>query len=82
MILMTTITTLVPYLFSATAYGIFTLQEKTWKRDGISKIILASLGFLFSMWAIVGCGQETVYWGFIAILAGIPFYIWMKRNQA
>lgn len=81
MILLTTITVLVPYLFSATAYGILILQEKFWKKNGISNIILATLAFLFSMWAIVGCGQETVYWGFIAILAGIPMYVWMKRQQ-
>lgn len=81
MILLTTITVLVPYLFSATAYGILTLQQKFWKKDGSSNVILAILGFLFSMWAIVGCGQETVYWGFIALLAGIPMYVWMKRQQ-
>ncbi|ULQ53989.1 amino acid permease [Flavihumibacter fluvii] len=81
MILMTTITVLVPYLFSATAYGILILQHKYWKKNGISNVILAALGFMFSMWAIVGCGQETVYWGFIAILAGIPFYAWMKRHH-
>ena len=81
MILLSTIAILVPYLFSATAYGILIMQQKFWQKDGISKVILAALGFLFSMWAIIGCGQETVYWGFIALLAGIPFYIWMKRQQ-
>lgn len=81
MALMTTLTVLIPYLFSATSYGIMILQEKFWKRDLISQLIIAALAFLFSLWAVVGSGQETVYWGFIAILSGIPFYMWMKRAQ-
>jgi basic amino acid/polyamine antiporter, APA family len=72
---------LVPYLFSATAYGVLLLQDKYWKRNAVSNLIVASLAFVFSLWAILGSGAETVYWGFIAILAGIPFYVWMKRNQ-
>jgi basic amino acid/polyamine antiporter, APA family len=39
------------------------------------------LAFAFSIWALVGSGMETVYWGFIAILSGIPFYVWMKRGK-
>lgn len=81
MVLLTTITVLVPYLFSAASYGVLLLQNKFWKRDLISQLITAVAAFLFSMWAIVGSGQETVYWGFIAILSGIPFYVWMKRKQ-
>ena len=81
MVLMTTLTVLTPYLFSATSYGIMILQDKFWKRDLISQLVIALLAFLFSLWAVVGSGQETVYWGFIAILSGIPFYVWMKRAQ-
>jgi basic amino acid/polyamine antiporter, APA family len=81
MVLLTTITVLVPYLFSATSYAVILLQNKFWKRDSISELIIAAVAFLFSMWAIVGSGEETVYWGIIAILSGIPFYIWMKRVQ-
>jgi len=81
MVLMTTLTVLIPYLFSATSYGIMILQDKFWKRDLISQLVIAILAFLFSLWAVVGSGQETVYWGFIAILSGIPFYVWMKRAQ-
>lgn len=80
MVLLTTVAVLVPYLFSAAAYGVMVLQHKYWKRERISQLILALVTFLFSLWAVLGSGQETVYWGFIAIMAGIPFYVWMKRN--
>lgn len=81
MVLLTTVAVLVPYLFSAASYGVLLLQNRLWRKDSISQLILASLAFAFSMWAVVGSGQETVYWGIIAILSGIPFYIWMKREQ-
>jgi APA family basic amino acid/polyamine antiporter len=80
MVLLTTVAVLVPYLFSAAAYGVIILQGKFWKTEGISKIILAILGFTFSLWAVAGSGQETVFYGFLAILSGIPFYVWMKRS--
>ena len=81
MVLMTTLTVLIPYLFSATSYGIMILQNKFWRRDQTSQLLIAILAFLFSLWAVLGSGQETVYWGIIAILSGIPFYVWMKRVQ-
>lgn len=80
MILMTTITVLVPYLFSAASYGIIVLQQKDWKDKSLMKVLLAFVAFAYSLWAVVGSGEETVYWGFIAILAGIPFYVWMRRS--
>ena len=81
MVLLTTVAVAVPYLFSAASYAVILLQNKFWKRDLMSKIILAILTFVFSLWAIIGSGEVTVYWGFIAILSGIPFYAWMKRTN-
>jgi basic amino acid/polyamine antiporter, APA family len=81
MVLLTTVAVLVPYLFSAASYGVLILQNKFWKHDLISQLVLAVLAFAFSIWALVGSGMETVYWGFIAILSGIPFYVWMKRGK-
>ena len=81
LILIGTLAVLIPYLFSAAAYGIMIVQNKFWRRDRISQLMIALLAFLFSLWAVVGSGQETVYWGIIAILSGIPFYVWMKRTQ-
>ena len=78
MILLSTLTVLVPYLFSAAAYGLMILQQRFWKRNAVSKIILAVVAFSYSLWAVVGSGAESVFWGFIALMVGIPFYVWMK----
>jgi APA family basic amino acid/polyamine antiporter len=74
-----TVTVLLPYLFSATSFGLVIMQNKFWKRDDVSKVILAAIAFMYSIWAVAGSGQEAVYWGFLAILCGIPFYVWMKK---
>jgi APA family basic amino acid/polyamine antiporter len=45
--------------------------------------VLASLAFIFSLWAIAGSGQEIVYWGLLLLLSGVPFYvmiIWKKNT--
>lgn len=81
MILLTTITMLVPYLFSAASYGIILLQNKLWKKESISKLAIASIAFIYSLWAVIGSGEEAVYWGFVSLMAGVPFYVWMKRKQ-
>ncbi|MEJ0033867.1 MAG: hypothetical protein WDO15_27600 [Bacteroidota bacterium] len=30
------------------------------------------------MWAIIGSGETIVYWGFVLLMAGVPFYALMK----
>jgi APA family basic amino acid/polyamine antiporter len=84
LLLLTTITVLISYLFSTVAYVLIKLQRKLIPAPGHwpATILLASLAFLFSLWAIGGSGQEPVYWGFILLLAGLPFYamiLWKKR---
>ena len=83
LILLTTITTLLPYLFSTAAYVMIVLEKKYLHTNGlVQTIILSSLAFAYSLWAVAGSGQETVYWGFILMMAGIPFYVWIKlRNK-
>jgi APA family basic amino acid/polyamine antiporter len=85
LILLTTLSVLVPYLFSTASYMIIRIQNRYLKTDTqkIPAIILASLAFLFSIWLIVGSGQEIVYWGFILLMSGIPFYVWIiwKKNS-
>ncbi len=84
LILLTTLSVLVPYLFSTASYIIIKMQNKHVNTGGksIPAIMLASLAFLFAIWLIIGSGQEIVYWGFVLLMAGIPFYVWIiwKKN--
>jgi len=47
-------------------------------------VVLGALGFLYALWAIYGDGAQTVFLGFLLILAGIPVHVaikWRNRND-
>ncbi|MEQ9591443.1 MAG: amino acid permease [Cyclobacteriaceae bacterium] len=84
LVLLTTVMVLVPYLFSSAAYILLMIENNhLGSRGWIRTIILSAGGFSFSIWAIAGAGDESVFWGFLMLLAGMPFYIWnvWKRKQ-
>ena len=81
-ILLTTLTALVPYLFVAAAYILITIDKKVFINNKVKILILGLLGFAYSLWAIYGSGSETVFSGFILLLAGIPFYVLMRYNRS
>ncbi len=78
-ILLSTTTVLIPYVFASVAQLIVAI------RDGIrppgaslAKLVLVcTLAFIYSVWAVAGAGREAVYWGFILLLMGLPVYAWM-----
>ena len=82
LILMSTFCVLIPYLLSAAAYIIIRANQQI-KGKWAQAIILASLAFIYSLWAIAGSGQETVFYGFIFLIAGTPFYVWiiLKKDK-
>jgi APA family basic amino acid/polyamine antiporter len=70
-ILLATLTALVPYVFCTMAI-LITL--------GRSQAAIAVPAFLYALWAVAGAGRDVVYWGFLLLLAGIPVYAWMARQ--
>jgi len=79
LILLSTLCALVPYLFTMAAYLIVKIEKKDLSRKEYAlSIALAVLSFAFVFWAIVGAGQEIVYKGFLLLLLGVPFYIWIR----
>jgi len=84
LILLSTLTVLIPYLFSTAAYMILRLQEKSTTVKLISGAALLSFfAFLFSLWMIYGSGEETVFWGFLLSMSSVPIYVWAvwKRDR-
>ncbi|WP_411029799.1 amino acid permease [Spongiimicrobium sp. 3-5] len=81
LILLTTLCTLVPYLFTSAAYLLIMAEKKLGANKRWSVIALGGIAFLFSLWAIYGAGEKAVFWGFILLLTGIPFYILMKKRN-
>jgi basic amino acid/polyamine antiporter, APA family len=82
LMLLATLCTLIPYLFSAAAYVVIRFDKKYLHSGGWAPaIIIGSLAFAYSLWAIAGSGQESVYWGFMLLMAGIPFYVWVLYKK-
>lgn len=80
-ILLSTLATLIPYLFSVVSFLILGKEASSfrWSKWYTPVAILA---FLFSVWAVIGSGAETVYWGFILILTGLPIFAWVKMKKS
>ena len=83
LILLTTLTTLVPYLFCAAGYIIIRFDQKHMRSGGwLSAIFIGTMAFAYSLWAVAGSGQDTVYYGFLLLMAGIPFYVWSAYKKS
>lgn len=77
--LLATLANLVPYLFCAMA------ALRLMKRDGPVPLTPARAVVLlgaaaYAMWTLYGAGQETVFWGFLLLLSGLPVYVWLRRD--
>ena len=72
---------LTPYLFTAAAYVLVIIEKKLHANSWVKTFVLGSLGIAYSIWAIYGTGQETVFYGFLLLMAGIPFYLLMQWNK-
>ena len=75
-ILLSTLSTLIPYAFCALA---------VWLMPGLprprgSAAMISVLAFVYAMFAIYGAGAETVFYGFLLLLGGLPVFVWMRRG--
>jgi len=77
-ILLSTLTVLIPYLFSIIAFVMMGAKKKMLNT---TKYVVAALAFVYSMWAVIGSGEEIVFWGFVLLMAGLPFYAFIKIKQ-
>ena len=79
-ILLSTLGALVPYAFAALA-GLLIGKERLSRKQAV----IGVLAFVYAFAAIAGAGFETVFWGFLLLLAGLPLYVWVvvgRRNGA
>lgn len=83
LLLLSVLTVFIPYLFSTASYILVRIQQKhLHPHKWTQSIILALLAFCYSLWAIAGSGEKTVFYGFMLLMAGIPFYIWIVYKNS
>ncbi len=83
-ILLATLTTLVPYVFSAAAQLMLLITDRA-RFEGrrlAGHATVAALALAYTIWTVAGSGYEVVYKGFLLLLLGIPVYLWMKYRAA
>ncbi|MCG9039957.1 amino acid permease [Laribacter hongkongensis] len=80
-ILLATMTTLLPYAFTAVAELMFMARGQMPATGAGRRIVIASLAFVYAVWALYGSGAETVLWGVILLMLGLPVYVWMAKEK-
>ncbi len=80
LILITTFFTLVPYMFCAMAEIVLSRKQKRSSNVRTRDVTIAAGAFIFGLWAAAGTGKDSLYWGTLLLLAGIPIYIWQTRT--
>jgi APA family basic amino acid/polyamine antiporter len=82
-ILLATLSTLVPYAFSAVAQLVLLRQEgRPTAGDFWKAALIPTLALLYSLWAMAGSGRTTVFWGAILLAAGVPVYLRQMAHQS
>ncbi|SDB64688.1 amino acid/polyamine/organocation transporter, APC superfamily [Flavobacteriaceae bacterium MAR_2010_188] len=72
---------LVPYLIVAAAYVMILIDRNLHFNNRIKTFLLGGIGMAFSIWAIYGSGRDTVFYGFLMLILGIPCYLIIKWNS-
>ena len=83
-ILLGTMAGVVPYAFcTAALLQLLAVKPEAFKpRERKPLVAIALLGFIYSMWALYGTGEQAIFWGFLVLMAGIPLYTWRQwRNR-
>lgn len=72
-------------MYASTSAAEIMLMYKRDKKFSFINFIKSSfvplLGFIYAAWAIYGSGAETVMYGFILMLIGVPFYLYMALKN-
>jgi APA family basic amino acid/polyamine antiporter len=85
-ILLATLGALVPYAFVALAGLLVSVRGAASPEPPSTAVrtphaITGGLAFVYVLCAIAGAGFETVFWGFLLLLAGLPVYVWVVRAR-
>ena len=83
MILISTLSTLVPYFCCSLAALLSrgTGDDAARRRAGSGARAIAALALIYSAIAIVGAGGEVIVWGAALLLAGLPVYFWIMKRR-
>ncbi|MBI2213970.1 MAG: amino acid permease [Acidobacteria bacterium] len=80
LILLSTLMTLVPYVFCSMALLVLARERSEAKRIPAGIVVLGGLAFAYALWAVGGAGKDAVFWGMILMLGSVPVYVILRRE--
>jgi APA family basic amino acid/polyamine antiporter len=74
-ILMATLAALIPYFYTATADGVLLWRkQQRWQLKHYVRLLITLLAGIYAFWAIIGAGQEVLYYGALLLISSVPLY--------
>ena len=80
-IILSTLGSLVPYAVCSLASLLGRDGAAAPARRGGGAIVIAGLALLYAMFAIAGAGERALLLGVLALVAGLPVYVWVRRAK-
>lgn len=80
LILITTFFTLVPYMLCALAEIVLSRRQQRASSVRTRDVIFCLAAFAFGLWACYGTGEDSLFYGTLMLLAGLPIYVWQTRS--
>ncbi len=82
-VMFTTFSVLLPYLYSTVADMVFLLKDAQTipKTYLVRSLVIAFVGFCYTLLIVQGAGQHAVYLGMIFVFIGFPVYALIKRKN-
>ena len=74
-VLLSTMTSVVAYVFCALAVWLLPGHPA----PAGAAAVVSGVAFVYALAAVAGAGTETVYYGFLMLLAGLPLLVWVRR---
>jgi basic amino acid/polyamine antiporter, APA family len=76
---LSTMAAVIPYAFCSLAGVLIAGQQGNLRSVRVSAVEV--IAFIFSIFVLYGCGPETVLYGLLLLLLGIPVYVWLRHEQ-
>jgi APA family basic amino acid/polyamine antiporter len=81
-ILLATLTALLPYLMCALARIALAIRDRERNLLTAFDFAVAAIASAFATWAIIGTGFQTIAWGFLLLAIGLPVFAWIRRDTS
>jgi APA family basic amino acid/polyamine antiporter len=79
-ILLSTLSTLIPYVFCSIAPVLVRRKLGITEPTSRTAAIISTVAFVYSAWMIYGAGAQVALLGLILMVAGIPVYVWLRKD--